>query len=141
VSTETEISERQTIPPEDYGQVIAETANSNLPKVSRATNWLFKKEVLILLFGEDYQGWFQGLRQVFTILAVPILFLVVITWLVFVGYFLWRAAFYRYDFNLSDNVLIAMITSTTATVIGLFHYANRWLFEIRAEDLLKPKTD
>ena len=31
-------------------------------------------------------------------------------------------------FYLSDNVLIALITSTTVNVIGIFVIAARWLF-------------
>ena len=118
----------------DFESVIAETAKSNPPDVTGLTNWLFKNEVLVFLFGERFQGWFEGFRRIFTILFVPVLFLLVLLWIAFVAYFLWRAAFYRESFGLSDNVLIAMITSTTATIIGLFHYANRWLFQIRSDD-------
>lgn len=117
------------IPPEDFSNVIAEVSEAHPPNVSRFTNWLFKNEVLALLFGEKFQGWFQGVRQVFTILFVPALFVVTLFWLGFIGYLIWWAAFHKELFGLSDAVLIALITTTTATVLGLFHYANRWLFD------------
>jgi hypothetical protein len=35
---------------------------------------------------------------------------------------------YCVSFRLSDNVLIAFITSTTATVVGLFYLVAKWLY-------------
>jgi len=58
---------------------------------------------------------------------IPKLFGLTCIWLVVVTVFLWRAAGGR-DFYLYDNVLIALITSTTINVIGIFLIAARWLF-------------
>ncbi len=39
-----------------------------------------------------------------------------------VGGFKWR------DFELSDTVLVVYMGTTTASVLGLFHIAAKWLF-------------
>jgi len=58
---------------------------------------------------------------------IPKLFGLTCLWLVVVTAFLWKVAGGR-DFYLSDNILIALITSTTINVIGIFLIAARWLF-------------
>jgi hypothetical protein len=58
---------------------------------------------------------------------IPRLFGLTCVWLIVVTVFLWRVAGGR-DFYLYDNVLIALITSTTINVIGIFLIAARWLF-------------
>ena len=58
---------------------------------------------------------------------IPKLFGLTCVWLSVVTVFLWKVAGWR-DFYLSDNVLIALITSTTINVIGIFLIAARWLF-------------
>ena len=58
---------------------------------------------------------------------IPKLFGLTCVWLVVVAVFLWKVAGGR-DFYLYDNVLIALITSTTINVIGIFLIAARWLF-------------
>ena len=58
---------------------------------------------------------------------IPRLFGLTCVWLVVVTVFLWRVAG-GWNFYLSDNVLIALITSTTINVIGIFLIAARWLF-------------
>jgi len=58
---------------------------------------------------------------------IPKLFGLTCVWLIVVTAFLWKAAGGR-DFYLYDNVLIALITSTTINVIGMFLIAARWLF-------------
>ena len=64
----------------------------------------------------------------------------IVCWLIAVGVFVFMTGF-RFEyfnnpecqircvyFSLSDNVLIAFITSTTATVIGIFYIVAKWLF-------------
>ena len=58
---------------------------------------------------------------------IPRLFVLTCVWLIVVTVFLWRVAGGR-DFYLYDKVLIALITSTTINVIGIFLIAARWLF-------------
>jgi len=58
---------------------------------------------------------------------IPRLFGLTCVWLIVVTVFLWRVAGGR-DFYVYDNVLIALITSTTINVIGIFLIAARWLF-------------
>lgn len=44
--------------------------------------------------------------------------------------------------TLSDKVLIAFITSTTVSVLGLFHVAGRWLYpKTVTEGRLRSKSD
>jgi len=45
---------------------------------------------------------------------------------------------WRFQFALSDKVLIAFITSTTASVIGIFYVVAKWLFPAPPPD--KPKS-
>ncbi|TGG96419.1 MAG: hypothetical protein ERJ67_00845 [Aphanocapsa feldmannii 277cV] len=63
------------------------------------------------------------------------LFKLIICWLASVMTFLFLAAFEvnwywlkEISFNISDNVLIALITSTTASVLGLYVIVAKWLF-------------
>ena len=56
------------------------------------------------------------------------LFLLIVGWLVVVLVYVLMAGFKWKGFELSDNVLIAFITSTTVSVIGLFHYVAKWLY-------------
>jgi uncharacterized ion transporter superfamily protein YfcC len=58
---------------------------------------------------------------------VPNLFVLTVVWLAAVIVIVWRVAEGPH-FYLSDNVLIALITSTTVNVIGIFVIAARWLF-------------
>ena len=58
---------------------------------------------------------------------IPKLFWLTVGWLAFVVGIVWRVAADR-EFYLSDNILIALITSTTVNVIGIFVIAARWLF-------------
>ncbi len=59
---------------------------------------------------------------------IPRLFWLIVSWLVTVVVFIALAATLGERFNLSDNVLIAFITSTTVSVLGLFVIVARWLF-------------
>jgi len=71
----------------------------------------------------------ERLRDVYELRKeyIPRLFGLTCVWLIVVTVFLWRVAGGR-DFYLYDNVLIALITSTTINVIGIFLIAARWLF-------------
>lgn len=59
---------------------------------------------------------------------IPKLFILTVVWLGFVVFLLLMVAQGAKTFYLSDNVLIALITSTTVNVIGIFLIAARWLF-------------
>ncbi len=56
------------------------------------------------------------------------LFRLIVSWLVIVVVFVALAATSGNYFKLSDSVLIAFITSTTVSVLGLFVIVARWLF-------------
>ena len=56
------------------------------------------------------------------------LFRLIVSWLVIVVIFVALAATLGNHFKLSDSVLIAFITSTTVSVLGLFVIVARWLF-------------
>ena len=46
-----------------------------------------------------------------------------------------------WGFWLSDKVIIAYITSTTVSVLGLFHIAAKWLFSPGFADFAKSFAD
>ncbi len=56
------------------------------------------------------------------------LFWLIVGWLSVVVVFVALAGFHVGGFSLSDSVLIAFITSTTVSVLGLFIVAAKWLF-------------
>jgi|HubBroStandDraft_6_1064221.scaffolds.fasta_scaffold58038_2 hypothetical protein len=56
------------------------------------------------------------------------LFWLIVGWLLFVVVSVVLSGFHVGNFELSDYVLIALITSTTTTVIGLFIIAAKWLY-------------
>jgi len=60
---------------------------------------------------------------------IPKLFYLTVGWLITVLVFVGLVA--RGFFVLSDKVLIALITSTTVSVIGIFMLAAKWLFPYR----------
>ncbi|MEO8434280.1 MAG: hypothetical protein ABI596_05250 [Pyrinomonadaceae bacterium] len=60
-----------------------------------------------------------------------LLFILTMIWLVTVVVFVSFAGFGYRGFKLADSVIIAFITSTTVSVIGLFHFAAKWLFPAR----------
>ncbi|MGK0456567.1 MAG: hypothetical protein ACJAUA_000869 [Zhongshania aliphaticivorans] len=69
-------------------------------------------------------GSYLELQQIFAYL----LFGLVGAWLVAVTVTIFLSGFGYRNFHLSDSVLIAFITSTTTSVIGLFLLVARWLF-------------
>lgn len=70
-------------------------------------------------------GSYLDLQQIFAYL----LFGLVSAWLLAVIITVFLCGFGYRNFNLSDSVLIAFITSTTTSVIGLFLLVARWLFD------------
>jgi hypothetical protein len=56
------------------------------------------------------------------------LFCLIVSWLTIVVIFVALSATLGEYFKLSDSVLIAFITSTTVSVLGLFVIVARWLF-------------
>ena len=56
------------------------------------------------------------------------IFSLVCIYLCVVGVMLWQGGMELSGFQLSDNVLIALLTTTTANVIGLFTFVVKYLF-------------
>lgn len=56
------------------------------------------------------------------------LFWLIVVWLSIVVLFVLLSATLKPRFSLSDGVLIAFITSTTVSVLGLFVLVAKWLF-------------
>lgn len=56
------------------------------------------------------------------------IFTLVCIYLTIVGIFLWQSGMTFRDFKLSDKVLITLLTTTSANVIGLFVFVVRYLF-------------
>lgn len=59
------------------------------------------------------------------------LFLLTVLWLATVVCFVLMTGFGYRGFKLADSIVIAFITSTTISVIGLFHFGAKWLFPAR----------
>lgn len=80
------------------------------------------------------------------------LFILTIIWIIFIWMILILQGFKGYpfqqnsqiynflEFHLSDTVLIAFMTTTTTTVLGLYGIGAYWLFKGKQEDQ-KQKTD
>lgn len=65
------------------------------------------------------------------------LFWLTVGWLIAVVTFIALAAFHVKGFTLSDSVIIAFITSTTVSVIGLFLIPAKWLFPAKDDESAK----
>lgn len=63
---------------------------------------------------------------------LPKLFWLIVVWLALVVAFVFATSIGL--ITLSDSVLIAFITSTTVSVLGLFMLAGRWLFPSSQKD-------
>jgi hypothetical protein len=100
--------------------------------------------VELALEGEDDllntgQAWLrEEIRQVKHLHAARLvllgaLFVLVLLWLVSVGVLLLFAGFHSLiSFDLSDKVIMTYITTTTASVLGLFIIAAKWLFSAQS---------
>jgi hypothetical protein len=69
------------------------------------------------------------------------LFVLVLAWLGSVAFLLLLQGVNVRGFWLSDKVIIAYITSTTVSVLGLFHIAAKWLFSAGFADFAKSFAD
>ena len=69
------------------------------------------------------------------------LFWLIVAWLTVVVVFVALSASLNTYFHLSDSVLIAFITSTTVTVLGLFVLVAKWLFPSAHKDESASKKD
>ena len=66
----------------------------------------------------------QSLREKY----LPRIFCLICFWLILITIFLVVCGWRLWKFYLPDNVMIALITSTTIGVLGLFGIAAKWLF-------------
>ncbi len=67
------------------------------------------------------------------------LFVLSVFWLLAIGTFLFLAG--AGMLRVADSVLIALITTTTANVLGLFYIVARWLFPNRYSQDSSPNKD
>lgn len=119
----------------DFPKVIAEVSKTQkAEEPSAASEAAVLEEAFTLSFAKKIPELYLICKRILTISFVPILFVLVVTWLFVVVLFVLAAAFKLWGFILADSVLIALITSTTATVLGLFHYVARWLFAVHPKD-------
>ncbi len=96
-------------------------------------------EALVIANQQSKQAAIQGaethyLRKEY----LPKLFRLIVWWLVIVVLFVLASSLRL--ISLSDSVLIAFITSTTVSVLGLFMLAGRWLFPINQKDNTNEKS-
>jgi hypothetical protein len=69
------------------------------------------------------------------------LFGLIQVWLIIVVIFLILSAFIKQYFTLSDSVIIAFITSTTVSVLGLFVLVAKWLYPSSQKDVVESRKD
>jgi len=67
-------------------------------------------------------------KNAFQIIILSSLFFLIVIWIVSVILITIMQGFKWREFELADSVLITYITTTTASVFGLFHIAAKWLF-------------
>jgi hypothetical protein len=65
------------------------------------------------------------------IILLVALFTLIVAWLVSVMMLTALCGLHLWGFALSDKVIMTYITSTTVSVLGLFHIAARWLFSLK----------
>ena len=88
-----------------------------------------KLEIEALQKAQEERSELHGIRKEY----VEKLFMLISVWLGFVVVLVFLVGYHCFDFNLSDRVLIALITSTTATVLGLFAVVAKWLYPTPSE--------
>lgn len=69
------------------------------------------------------------------------LFWLIVLWLVAVITFVTLTGAWKAGFSLSDSVLIAFITSTTVSVLGLFVLVAKWLYPSQHKDDSEQKNN
>lgn len=82
----------------------------------------FEKEYQRLILKDFAQK--SDLRSIFA----KNIFTLVCIYLIVVGVFLWLSGMTFKDFKLSDNVLITLLTTTSANIISLFVFVVKYLF-------------
>ena len=92
---------------------------------------LLENEIKLKNLIAEYHGKVHALEAERTMLKqrkiyAVLLFTLAILWLGFIGLFLFLAGLGK--MKVSDSVLIALITTTTINVLGLFYIVARWLF-------------
>jgi hypothetical protein len=84
---------------------------------------------------------YEKRKRNLTIGYVGRLFWLIVFWLIAVMVYIGFAGFKYRDFSLDNSVLIALITSTTATVLGLFIYVAKWLYPTTQKQEDSDKKD
>lgn len=93
-------------------------------------------EDTLFVEGKSWEQWLS--KQLFRarIALLLALFLLVLLWIISIPGLLLMVAYRYKGFTLSDPVIIAYMTTTTVSVIGLFKIAASWLF---SDVGVKPK--
>ncbi|HEV7684880.1 MAG TPA: hypothetical protein VGO68_22410 [Pyrinomonadaceae bacterium] len=117
---------------------IKENADARVPEVKVSDSRALEGQNYLIGVGEDWLR--QEIRHTkhlhyVRLFLLAALFVLVLMWLFSVAALLTLQAFRVWDFNLSDKVIIAYITSTTVSVLGLFHIAAKWLFSASFADV------
>lgn len=94
-----------------------------LQRLKKLVNERYKDE-------SDHRKTIYDLRKKY----IPKLFWMVVVWLIFVSLIVVFTALGC--LQLSDAVLIALITTTTATVLGIFVIVAKWLFPSQSSESL-----
>lgn len=88
----------------------------------------------LIIAGDQWEKKRSRALLVARILLLIALFGLVLVWLLSIGGLLLMVGFHVRGFTLSDPVVIAYMTTTTVSVIGLFKIAANWFFS----DVDKP---
>ncbi len=113
-------------------------AASEIQEVDATDNRALECEDDLLITGQTWlQQEFKHTKHLHYVRLVLLaaLFILVITWLLSIAGLLIMIGFRVWDFALTDKIVIAYMTSTTVSVLGLFHIAAKWLFSASFADL------
>lgn len=108
-------------------QIIQDEANSSTSEVKeRAQDELDKEDLRKKQLANDGIMQDMGERKEYT----HKIFVLICFWLVLVGILLIASG--NGNLHYSDTVLITLLTTTTANVIGLFVFVAKYLFQIKS---------
>ncbi|HBB88423.1 MAG TPA: hypothetical protein DC047_12485 [Blastocatellia bacterium] len=115
-------------------ELLMPTADAQAVETDAPDTRALEGEDNLLVVGDQWEKQRERALLVGRILLLVALFGLVLVWLLSIGGLLLMVGYHVRGFSLSDAVVIAYMTTTTVSVIGLFKIAANWLFS----DIDKP---
>ena len=108
-------------------QIIQNEANSSLPEVKERAQDELKEDLRKKQLANDGIMQDMGERKEYT----HRIFVLICMWLILVSIILIASG--NGNLHYSDTVLVTLLTTTTANVIGLFVFVAKYLFQIKSK--------